>query len=113
MCIRDRWGHQIIRNFLHAARSYHWEIQEEVLEISVDPARVFVTLYGAAEQAFWLDDAAGTSYLGDASGPLARTKTFRVGEGDFFEWLAADLAKNTVAPGAVSYTHLDVYKRQA
>ncbi|MCK2201178.1 aminodeoxychorismate synthase component I [Corynebacterium callunae] len=97
--IGGQWGHQIIRNFLHAARSYHWEIQEEVLEISVDPARVFATLYGAAEQAFWLDDAAGTSYLGDASGPLARTKTFRVGEGDFFEWLAADLAKNTVAPG--------------
>jgi para-aminobenzoate synthetase len=50
-----------------------------------DPAVVFETCFGQAPAAFWLDDnglaRAGRSYLGSASGGLAETLTYRVGEG--------------------------------
>ena len=97
--IGGEYGHHIISNFLDAARSYKWEISERVLPIQVDSAGVFETLFADAEHAFWLDDLQGTSYLGDARGPFARTKTHHVGDGDFFEWLKDDLVANTVAPG--------------
>lgn len=95
--IGGQFGREIIGNFLDAARrwgSVH-EVSEQVLELSVDPAAVFETLYADATHAFWLDDPQGTSYLGAA----ARTRSHRVGQGSFFDWLRKDLRHNRVAPG--------------
>lgn len=97
--IGGQFGHQIIKNFLNLARTYRWQLTEKTIPLSVDSAAVFETFFAHSSHAFWLDDALGTSYLGDASGPLARTKTHNVGEGDFFTWLKEDLAANSVAPG--------------
>ncbi|WP_096459799.1 aminodeoxychorismate synthase component I [Corynebacterium suranareeae] len=97
--IGGQFGHQIIKNFLNLARQYRWQITEKTIPLSVDPAAVFETFFADSSHAFWLDDAQGTSYLGDASGPLARIKTHNVGDGDFFNWLKEDLAANSVAPG--------------
>ena len=97
--IGGQFGHQIIKNFLNLARTYRWQLTEKTIPLRVDPAAVFETFFAASSHAFWLDDAQGTSYLGDASGPLARTKIHNVGEGDFFTWLKEDLAANSVVPG--------------
>ncbi|ANE03617.1 aminodeoxychorismate synthase component I [Corynebacterium crudilactis] len=97
--IGGQFGHQIIRNFLNLARNYTWEISEKTISLKVDPAAVFETLFANSTHAFWLDGATGTSYLGDASGPLSRIKTHHVGDDDFFTWLKDDLAANAVSPG--------------
>ncbi|ALC05414.1 PARA-aminobenzoate synthase component I and II [Corynebacterium deserti GIMN1.010] len=98
--IGGQFGHEILRNFLNSARKFRWTISERIIDISVDPAAVFETLFADSEHAFWLDDATGISYLGDASGPQARVVAHKVGDSDFLAWLRDDLAANTVAPGA-------------
>lgn len=99
--IGGQFGQEIIANFLDLARahSYRWEIREQIVQLTVDPAAVFETLFADSEHAFWLDDPAGTTYMGDASGPQARIRTHRVGGENFFEWLRDDLRRNRVAPG--------------
>ena len=63
----------------------------------VDPEQAFVSLYGASENAFWLDSSAGGegarfSFMGDDRGPLGKTICHRVGEGEsIFERLASEL----------------------
>ncbi|EWC59314.1 Para-aminobenzoate synthase, amidotransferase component [Actinokineospora spheciospongiae] len=82
----------------------------ERLTLPVTAEEVFAELYRDSPHAFWLDSAAGGgfSFLGDASGPLARTAAADVGTGlvrvtgadgrvevvagPFFDWLDRDLA---------------------
>lgn len=99
--IGGQFGHRIVANFLGLARrqAHRWEITEQVVEGGVDPAAVFETLFAGSHHAFWLDDPQGTTYMGDASGPHARIRTHRVGEGELFDWLRDDLRRNRVAPG--------------
>ena len=99
--IGGQFGHRIIENFLTLARrhAHRWELTERVVELSVDPAAVFESLFAGSGHAFWLDDPQGTTYMGDASGPHARIRTHRVGEGKLFDWLRDDLRRNRVAPG--------------
>ncbi|KAA2258848.1 aminodeoxychorismate synthase component I [Solihabitans fulvus] len=89
------------------------------------PEQVFTALYGTSDTAFWLDsslssaraadeatwDNARFSFMGDASGPLARTVEFDVATqavtvsgpggveehaGSLFDWLDEDLRANRV-----------------
>jgi para-aminobenzoate synthetase len=91
------------------------------LESGPPAEAAFQALFGASPHAFWLDssrpdrDAARFSFMGDASGPLARTVTADVWEGSvtvssptgtaavrrpFLEWLEDDLRASRVdAPG--------------
>jgi para-aminobenzoate synthetase len=51
-----------------------------------DPEQVFVHIYGASENAFWLDSSAAGergrfSFMGDASGPLGAVITYDVSSG--------------------------------
>ena len=100
--IGGQFGDRIISNFLELAsrHNHRWEVNERTVEIAVDPAAVFDTLFADSDHAFWLDDPDGTTYMGDASGPHARTKSHRVGEEDLFDWLREDLRDNRVAAGA-------------
>lgn len=99
--VGGQFGHKLIANFLELARAhaYRWEVAEQLVPIIVDPAAVFETLFADSDHAFWLDDPAGTTYMGDASGPHARVCTHRVGGDGFFDWLRDDLRRNRVAPG--------------
>jgi len=88
------------------------------LECKVSAEQVFATLYRESRHAFWLDsglrhgDAGRFSFMGDASGPLARTVTadVRTGRvivtgrggrsiwrGSFFEWIRDDLCAHRAA----------------
>jgi para-aminobenzoate synthetase len=79
------------------------------LEVPVDAERVFVSLFGESENAFWLDssrvDEAHFSFMGDDSGPLGAKVSYDVGKGEvrvergsevelrresIFEYLAAE-----------------------
>lgn len=56
------------------------------LDAEHDAERAFAHLYGASQNAFWLDSAMGGprgrfSFMGDASGPLAAIVTYDVGAG--------------------------------
>jgi para-aminobenzoate synthetase len=60
------------------------ELRARRLDAEHDAERAFVHLYGASENAFWLDSAMGGpygrfSFIGDASGPLAAVVTYEVG----------------------------------
>ncbi|GGS33321.1 aminodeoxychorismate synthase component I [Actinokineospora fastidiosa] len=80
------------------------------LTLPVTAEEAFDAFYRDSEHAFWLDSAGGGrfSYLGDASGPLARVATAdvqagtvtvqdkdgtHVHHGSFLDWLDADLAR--------------------
>ncbi|MEW1659015.1 aminodeoxychorismate synthase component I [Streptomyces sp. NPDC093707] len=58
----------------------------EVLDRAVDTAELFTALFAAGDNSFWLDSSAPGiggarfSFLGDDSGPLAETLTYRTGE---------------------------------
>ncbi|GAB3596287.1 Aminodeoxychorismate synthase component 1 [Corynebacterium faecale] len=99
--IGGQFGHRIIANFLELAsrHNHRWQVNERTVEIVVDPAAVFETLFAESPEAFWLDDLQGTTYMGDSSGLHARLKSHRVGEGDLFTWLREDLRHNRVAAG--------------
>ncbi|MFI6347984.1 aminodeoxychorismate synthase component I [Streptomyces sp. NPDC050560] len=79
---------------------------------AVDTERVFDALFSASPQAFWLDSArvepglSRFSFLGDGSGPLAESLTYRVGSGHV-EAVGADGVPRRI-PGSV-FDHL---KRQ-
>jgi para-aminobenzoate synthetase len=95
----------------------------EVLVWRVDvhppPEDVYAVLYGASQEAFWLDSSlvgerGRFSVMGDASGPLARVATYDVWTGEvtvdgvtrpgpFFDWLEADLAAWRVTPPDVPF----------
>ncbi len=66
------------------------------IDCRLDAESVFDAIYGASENAFWLDTSTddGFSYLGDASGPLARIVRYDAGHGaNFLDWLRADLQR--------------------
>lgn len=55
------------------------------LDLAPDPERLFVALFGASRNAFWLDSSrpgprARFSFMGDDAGPLARVVTRRAGD---------------------------------
>jgi para-aminobenzoate synthetase len=57
------------------------------LDRRLDPERVFVTLYGESENAFWLDSSRideGTrfSFMGDDSGPLGKAVRYDISTGE-------------------------------
>jgi para-aminobenzoate synthetase len=56
------------------------------LDLALDPAQAFATLYGHSGAAFWLDssrpgEGARFSFMGDASGPRGATVAYDVGAG--------------------------------
>ncbi|QKW09725.1 aminodeoxychorismate synthase component I [Streptomyces sp. NA04227] len=63
------------------------DLSVEVVERAVDTPAAFTTLFSKSEYAFWLDSSAPGvggarfSFLGDDSGPLAETLTYRTGNG--------------------------------
>jgi para-aminobenzoate synthetase len=69
------------------------------LEARCDAESTFVSLYGAARNAFWLDSAlpgsgARFSFMGDDSGPLGRVVTHDVGNGEsIFSYLERELER--------------------
>jgi para-aminobenzoate synthetase len=97
-----------------------WRLAHRKLDLVVAAERVFDACYQGSEYAFWLDsslvDEPGSqfSFMGDASGPLARVATADVGTGQvtvrsaagtrvvessFFDWIDADLrARRVLAP---------------
>ncbi|GAB3945845.1 aminodeoxychorismate synthase component I [Corynebacterium tapiri] len=87
-------GHQLIANFLRLAR--RWRLHVHTVDLQVDAASVYEALFAKSEHAFWLDSSAPElpngrySYLGDASGPLARVRSGS--EPGFFDWLERDLS---------------------
>ena len=63
------------------------ELRVRRLDAAHDTERAFHHLYGSSENAFWLDSSmldgrARFSFMGDASGPLAQTISYDVGEGE-------------------------------
>jgi para-aminobenzoate synthetase len=57
------------------------------LDLLPDPESVFVHLYGASHNAFWLDSGGGSergrfSFIGDAGGPLAAVITYDLERGE-------------------------------
>jgi para-aminobenzoate synthetase len=60
----------------------------ERLNVEIDSEAAFVALYGDSESAFWLDSSGGSderarfSFMGDASGPLAKTIGYDVETGE-------------------------------
>ncbi|WP_199438883.1 aminodeoxychorismate synthase component I [Umezawaea beigongshangensis] len=88
------------------------------LDAHPSPEAAFDALHGGSEHAFWLDSSGGGgrfSFLGDASGPLARVATYDVAEQlltvsgeqehveSFFDWLDADVARNAVSPHGLPF----------
>jgi para-aminobenzoate synthetase len=69
------------------------------LDRGVDSESAFVALYGESREAFWLDsslpgDGARFSFMGDASGPLARVIEHRVGGAEpLFDRLERELGE--------------------
>ncbi|WP_285744035.1 aminodeoxychorismate synthase component I [Lentzea sp. NBRC 105346] len=82
-----------------------------------DPEELFASWYGSSATAFWLDSGRDGrfSFMGDASGPLARVASYDVWEGrltvngvdtpcaSFFEWLDADIAAHRVVQPDVPF----------
>ncbi|RNE48527.1 aminodeoxychorismate synthase component I [Corynebacterium alimapuense] len=108
--IGGQFGHQMIENFLALAAQWNlnhrtrWQLHQETLDTEVDAAAIHAELFAGSAESFWLDstspdrDNGRFSYLGDASGPLARVWIGQVGE-SLLEQLATDLANNTLDPG--------------
>ncbi|MCS5478747.1 aminodeoxychorismate synthase component I [Corynebacterium sp. YIM 101645] len=105
-------GHTLIANFLDLAAERNrrsrsrWRLHTVTVEGECDGEAVYAEFFADSGDAFWLDSTTpdhGTgrfSYLGDASGPLARVWSGRVDpERSLFEELAADLAANTIDAG--------------
>jgi para-aminobenzoate synthetase len=67
-----------------------YQLQVRALEHEVDAEEAFLAAFAAADDSFWLDSArvepglSRFSFLGDGSGPLAETVTYKVGDG----WVA-------------------------
>jgi para-aminobenzoate synthetase len=95
----------------------------EQIRIPASPELVFDQLYRHSSHAFWLDGAGLSrfSFLGDASGPLARVARADVWSGrvritsaageltletDFFDWLERDLAEHAVDPPELPFGFL-------
>ena len=108
--IGGRYGREIIANFLRLARAHNhrWSLHTVTLDQELDGAAVHGELFATAEHSFWLDasDPARPtgrfSYLGDASGPLARVWQDRVG-GNLLDELAGDLASHRIDRGDVDF----------
>ncbi|TQM83709.1 para-aminobenzoate synthetase [Saccharothrix saharensis] len=95
------------------------EVLVRRVDVHPPPEDVFAALFGASEDAFWLDSSlqggrGRFSVMGDASGPLARVATYDVWTGEvtvdgvahpgpFFDWLEADLAAWRVRPPDVPF----------
>ncbi|BCJ29497.1 chorismate-binding protein [Actinocatenispora sera] len=81
------------------------------LPVSVDAEAAFETLFAGSPDCFWLDSSrvepglSRFSFLGDASGPLAETLSYRVGEAGV---TIRSAAGSRVEPGTV----FDVLRRQ-
>lgn len=104
-------GHDLIAAFLDLAAEWNrrhrprprWRLHTRTLGREVDAAAVHDLLFAGSEHSFWLDSTSPGlpggrfSYLGDASGPLARVRTVDIGEGEgVLDWLARDLRTNTI-----------------
>ncbi|HEX6448012.1 MAG TPA: aminodeoxychorismate synthase component I [Trebonia sp.] len=65
----------------------NWGLAGRALRVGVDTEEVFTELFGSSENSFWLDSSlvqpglSRFSFMGDASGPLSETLTYRVGDG--------------------------------
>ncbi|MGF1426761.1 aminodeoxychorismate synthase [Kitasatospora sp. LaBMicrA B282] len=101
----------------------HYTVHLRELDRAVDTEAAFERLYAGAAQAFWLDSArvepglSRFSFLGDASGPLAETVRYRVGEQvvmvdgasptthaeSVFDYLKRELARRVVDAPALPF----------
>ncbi|GHC75017.1 aminodeoxychorismate synthase component I [Streptomyces flavofungini] len=105
--VASEWGAQLLRNFAELIGGHYaapppeyarWarppentnaprlDLTVEVVDRAVDTPALFTSLFAGSEHAFWLDSSAPGvggarfSFLGDDSGPLAETLTYRTGE---------------------------------
>ena len=85
-----------------------YQLHVREIDRAVDTEAAFHALYGASSTAFWLDSArveAGLSrfsFLGDASGPLAETVSYRLDDG----LVAIDPPPTPPAPGGSVFDYL-------
>jgi para-aminobenzoate synthetase len=95
-----------------AARSGTYRLNVDVLDRAVDTEAAFLRLYAAAPQSFWLDSEHVEpgldrfSFLGDATGPLAETISFNIGDdlpGDIFDYLSTQLRSRAVDSGDLPF----------
>jgi para-aminobenzoate synthetase len=76
---------QGLKPLTHDAVRYRLRVEE--LDFAVDTEAAFSALFAGSPHAFWLDSAhvepglARFSHLGDGSGPLGESASYRVGEG--------------------------------
>ncbi|MBH1938887.1 aminodeoxychorismate synthase component I [Streptomyces sp. AV19] len=124
--IASEWGAQLLQNFAKLVGSGYaaapverarWAAREdapaegpelrpvvEVVERAVDTAALFTELFAASADCFWLDSSAPGiggarfSFLGDDSGPLAETLTYRTGRN---EVTVRDATGEHTEPGTV------------
>jgi para-aminobenzoate synthetase len=88
-----RKGAYIDRNRPVGRESDQVQLTVRRVDAHPDPEAAFVSLYGASENAFWLDSSrpgprARFSFMGDASGPLAEVITYeRGGDESIFDYL--------------------------
>jgi para-aminobenzoate synthetase len=82
--IASEYGRELLANFRDLTeRARRLRLVTRKLPTRSDPETIFAALYDHAPQCFWLDSSAGGrfSFLGDGSGPLSETLTYRVGSG--------------------------------
>ncbi|MBO0821905.1 MAG: anthranilate synthase component I family protein, partial [Nocardiopsaceae bacterium] len=88
-----------------------WRLVGRALRVRADTEVLFTRLFGSSASGFWLDSAmpqpglARFSFMGDASGPLSETLTYRTGEANV---LVTDSDGIRAEPG----TMFDVLERR-
>lgn len=64
----------------------NWRVTGRALRVRVDAEEIYTELFGSSAGSFWLDSSLAQpglsrfSFMGDTSGPLSETLTYRVGE---------------------------------
>jgi para-aminobenzoate synthetase len=82
--IASEYGRELLANFRDLTRpASRLRLVSRTVPTRADAETIFAALYDRARQCFWLDSSAGGrfSFLGDGSGPLSETLTYRVGTG--------------------------------
>jgi para-aminobenzoate synthetase len=82
--IASEYGRKLLANFRDLTRpARRLRLVSRTVPTQADAETIFAALYDRARQCFWLDSSAGGrfSFLGDGSGPLSETLTYRVGTG--------------------------------
>jgi para-aminobenzoate synthetase len=82
--IASEYGRELLANFRDlTVRASRLRLVSRTVPTRADAESIFAGLYDRAPQCFWLDSSSGGrfSFLGDGSGPLSETLTYRVGTG--------------------------------